>query len=256
MWLTLRCDREFAENQRSRLCQCSSGKESYWGEENGSDSKPSKHFSIVPQRLALSSAAELRPHVVPNCFECSCAIFVSNGCGCLLDFTNRGIGLPHRGWGGCESCHASPLVGQGSERRSELIDRGPPKPLTARGQLPAVSRAGNRLAYARVYEDPNIWRVDLDGGPGGEMPRRKLASSTRAETVPRISPNGEQVVFVSNRAGGPDHACILSKTGTQPSATASRTNSPKANYIALVCGLLLINPVTTINQGSLIPNTL
>ena len=66
---------------------------------------------------------------------------------------------------------------------------------------PAVSRAGNRLAYARVYEDPNIWRVDLDGGPGGGMPRRKLAPSTRAETVPRISPNGEQIVFVSNRAG-------------------------------------------------------
>ncbi len=32
--------------------------------------------------------------------------------------------------------------------------------------------------------------------------------------------------------------------------TAIRTKSPKTNYIALVCGLLLINPVTTSNPPS------
>ena len=80
---------------------------------------------------------------------------------------------------------------------------GSPEPVpgvSAGANDPAVSRLGNRLAYARVYEDSNIWRVDLDPGVG-ERQRRKLAPSTRAETVPRVSPSGEQVVFVSNRAG-------------------------------------------------------
>ncbi len=57
------------------------------------------------------------------------------------------------------------------------VGGGSPEPLpgvSAGANEPAVSRAGNRLAYARVYQDPNIWRVDLDRGPGGEMPRRKL----------------------------------------------------------------------------------
>ena len=96
--------------------------------------------------------------------------------------------------------------GRGTTGRLFLIPvgGGNPEPIpgvSAGASDPAVSRSGKRLAYARVYSDSNIWRVDLDRGPGGQNPRRKLAPSTRVEAVPNISPDGEQVAFVSNRAG-------------------------------------------------------
>ena len=108
------------------------------------------------------------------------------------------------------------------------VGGGSPEPIpgvSAGANEPAVSRAGNRLAYARVYQDSNIWRVDLDPG-GGERQRRKLAPSTRAETVPRISPSGEQVVFVSNRAGEHRQTWVCNSDGANLRQITSFADRP------------------------------
>lgn len=69
---------------------------------------------------------------------------------------------------------------------------------------PSISGQGNRLAFAQMSYDFNIYRVEFTGQPGG---RRKagtptsLISSTRTESDPRFSPDGRRVVFISNRSG-------------------------------------------------------
>lgn len=69
---------------------------------------------------------------------------------------------------------------------------------------PAVSGQGNRLAFAQLSYDFNIYRIEVTAQPGG---RRKagtpasLISSTRTESDPRFSPDGRRVAFISNRSG-------------------------------------------------------
>ena len=91
--------------------------------------------------------------------------------------------------------------------RMAAFKSAPPRPL-AFGQenanAPAISRQGNRLAYAVSRNDSNIWRVDLkDPGQKPGTPVR-LISSTRSEWVPACSPDGKRIAFVSNRSGAPE----------------------------------------------------
>ena len=61
---------------------------------------------------------------------------------------------------------------------------------------PAFSRDG-RMAYAQVFQDANIWRVDA----GGKEPPVKVISSTQYDSSPQYSPDGSRVAFRSNRTG-------------------------------------------------------
>jgi hypothetical protein len=60
---------------------------------------------------------------------------------------------------------------------------------------PAVPRTGNKLAYARFGPDVDLWRFDEGGRP---VP---IASSTLNDLNPEFSPDGERIVFVSDRGG-------------------------------------------------------
>ena len=65
----------------------------------------------------------------------------------------------------------------------------------------ATSRHSNRLVFERFVQDSNLWRVpgpaaDFRGAP------ERLVASTRAELLPRYSPDGEKIAFVSGRSGG------------------------------------------------------
>jgi Tol biopolymer transport system component len=65
----------------------------------------------------------------------------------------------------------------------------------------AVSRQGNRLAYAVPQYRLGIWRVDLrdpDRKPGTPF---KLISSTRNDNCPAYSPDGKRIAFTSDRSG-------------------------------------------------------
>ena len=65
----------------------------------------------------------------------------------------------------------------------------------------AISRQGNRLVYERWLEDKNIWRLELGGrGRRAGQPERLIAS-TRTDEVPRYSPDGKRIVFLSSRSG-------------------------------------------------------
>lgn len=70
--------------------------------------------------------------------------------------------------------------------------------------VPAVSRQGDRLAYAVTRSDTNIWRIDLRGpGQNPGIPARLIAS-TREEESPAYSPDGRKIAFVSGRSGAPE----------------------------------------------------
>ena len=67
--------------------------------------------------------------------------------------------------------------------------------------VPAISRVGNRLAFATQKVDLNIWRVDLKGaGQKPGVPFRFIAS-TQTEQYPAYSPDGRRIAFMSDRSG-------------------------------------------------------
>jgi serine/threonine protein kinase len=68
-------------------------------------------------------------------------------------------------------------------------------------RAPAISRQGNRLAYAVERSDTNIWRVELRGPDRKPGVPVKLISSTWSENNPDFSPDGKKIAFKSNRSG-------------------------------------------------------
>jgi eukaryotic-like serine/threonine-protein kinase len=71
----------------------------------------------------------------------------------------------------------------------------------------AIARQGDRLAYAQMSIDLNIYRLELTGQPGGRRGAGTPASfisSTRLEGSPQFSPDGRRVAFASDRSGSPE----------------------------------------------------
>jgi YD repeat-containing protein len=66
---------------------------------------------------------------------------------------------------------------------------------------PAISRQGNRLVYTQALDDQNIWSLEWDAA-GRVGAATSLISSTLGDNGPDYSPNGQKVVFASNRSGG------------------------------------------------------
>jgi Tol biopolymer transport system component len=67
---------------------------------------------------------------------------------------------------------------------------------------PSISRQGNRLAYTQTTMDSNLWRLELSSSKGGSRaPAKPLAPSTQLESNCDSSPDGQRIVFISNRSG-------------------------------------------------------
>jgi Tol biopolymer transport system component len=63
---------------------------------------------------------------------------------------------------------------------------------------PSISRDGRRVAFVRLRENVNLWRIPL--GPGKHEPAAWIRS-TRHSVEPDVSPDGQRLAYASNRSG-------------------------------------------------------
>jgi Tol biopolymer transport system component/DNA-binding winged helix-turn-helix (wHTH) protein len=99
--------------------------------------------------------------------------------------------------------------------RIPVQDGGAPQPVPGTGlevQGIAVSRRGDRLAYAVMHGDANIWRIDLNAK---EPKPERLIASTFRDVYPRYSPDGSQIAFQSTRGGGRNQVWLGNSEGKQ-----------------------------------------
>lgn len=61
---------------------------------------------------------------------------------------------------------------------------------------PGAAPDGSSIAYATVHTAPDIWALDV-----GTRHLRQLTSETTVEDYPRLSPEGERLLFYSDRTG-------------------------------------------------------
>jgi eukaryotic-like serine/threonine-protein kinase len=123
-----------------------------------------------------------------------------------------GVGGP--GGGGLTALYRVPSSG------------GVPKRLDGVGDYAvsvSIAPKANRLAYARLYADYNLYRMELpaNGKPAG-APERFL-SSTRREATPSFSPDGKRIAFWSNRSGT-ENIWVADADGLNPVQLTSFTS--------------------------------
>ena len=69
---------------------------------------------------------------------------------------------------------------------------------------PSISSRGNRLVFAKHFEDINIWRMEVPDSTGRGVSPTKLISSTQYDGAPQFSPDSRKIVFQSERSGRSD----------------------------------------------------
>ena len=80
---------------------------------------------------------------------------------------------------------------------------------------PSISRRGKRILFAKYFEDINIWRTEVSKSTGRGSSPTKLISSTQYDGAPQFSPDGQQIVFQSERSGLSD-IWISDREGANP----------------------------------------
>ncbi len=104
----------------------------------------------------------------------------------------------------------------------------------------SIARSAPRIVWSQSETDQDIWRLELDeqGRPVG-TPRR-VASTTRTEKDPEISPDGKRLAFMSNRSGSPEiwltesdgsNPIQLTRIGSGAGAVGSPRWSPESERI-------------------------
>jgi Tol biopolymer transport system component/DNA-binding winged helix-turn-helix (wHTH) protein len=101
----------------------------------------------------------------------------------------------------------------------------------------AVSRTGTLLAFSQSASDINIWRFALAGAtavtkPDGAAPERwaPLIASSRVDHSPQYAPDGQRIVFASNRSGNEELWVCASDGSNARQVTQMRgpaTGSPR-----------------------------
>ncbi len=104
---------------------------------------------------------------------------------------------------------------------------------------PTISRAGE-LAFAHEILNVNIWKLDLRAlAEGKSTGPAAVIASTRIQDSPKVSPDGQRLVFASNRSGyteiwtsSIDGANAASLTAMNVPVTGSPSWSPDGRLIA------------------------
>jgi Tol biopolymer transport system component/DNA-binding winged helix-turn-helix (wHTH) protein len=124
-----------------------------------------------------------------------------------LELTSQGEVTLGLAWAadGLEIVYAKASVQTGAFGRLWRISAsgGEPHPVPEAGQgirYPAISHQGDRLVYERPSFNGNVWLYPLPGAGTGQASRQIIAS-TYDDREPRISPEGNRIVFSSNRTG-------------------------------------------------------
>jgi Tol biopolymer transport system component/tRNA A-37 threonylcarbamoyl transferase component Bud32 len=99
------------------------------------------------------------------------------------------------------------------------VDGGQPEPLGIGGdqaRRPAISRQGQRLAYATALLAPStIWRRELASASGKPHSQTKVLSSTAGDFSPQVSPDGKRIAFDSMRSGSSE-IWVCDSDGSNP----------------------------------------
>ena len=82
---------------------------------------------------------------------------------------------------------------------------------------PAVSRAGQRLAFAHRQDNTDLWRLDAG------QPLKTFASSTLNDDDPQFSPDGRKVAFASARTGRTMTIYVANADGSNPGPRSPET---------------------------------
>jgi len=79
-----------------------------------------------------------------------------------------------------------------------------PLPGMHRSFGPAFSPDGNRLAFAQLLTDVNIWQIEVGDSGSPRSSPVNLISSTYVDHTPQFSPDGSMIAFSSYRSGSPE----------------------------------------------------
>jgi len=118
---------------------------------------------------------------------------------------------------------------------------GDPQPVAPAGSdavSPSIAREGKRLAYLSRRTNINLWRYPLNAPAGSKPAPEQLVTSTRISTEPDYSPDGQRIVFASERSGSweiwttrADGSQPLPLTNTPGQQSASPRWSPDSKWI-------------------------
>jgi Tol biopolymer transport system component len=86
------------------------------------------------------------------------------------------------------------------------------------GNEPTVSTKGDRLAYVHNRRDSNIWRVPGLAWRGRRPAPSKVIASSREDDSAYFSPDGNRIVFASDRSGS-NHIWTCNSDGSKSTAT-------------------------------------
>jgi Tol biopolymer transport system component/DNA-binding winged helix-turn-helix (wHTH) protein len=127
------------------------------------------------------------------------------------------------------------------------ISGGQPEKLLSDVAMPALSRDGKRLAFAKGGpSNVNLWQVGLTAPTRPAGPPEKLLSSSRMHGYPAFSPDGRRVTFTSDRSGSSEiwtsdvdgsNPVALTTFGGPPTGTGSSEWSPDGRFIAFDSGV-------------------
>lgn len=84
------------------------------------------------------------------------------------------------------------------------LDGGTPEALTSGEEdaaLPTSSRQGNRLAYVLYRQNAQLWELSLHSSEINPADAQPIASSSRTESDPALSPDGRKIASLSDRSG-------------------------------------------------------